>query len=174
MSLLVGIIIMIIALVVYYLSYTKSRTVTKLKLEFGIPEGKITYTDLDKPNKPIFSNRLKLVGKPDYIVKRNEKYIPVELKSGSPDIPFKNHVLQLAAYCLILEDVKRTRVPFGVLAYGNHQHIIPFDKNLRKELKEVIDEIRSKISEKVVKRNHNFANRCMFCSFRDYCDVKLA
>ncbi len=39
-----------------------------------IQDGKITYSDLSKPGKPFFSKRYRIVGKPDYIVKKNKRY----------------------------------------------------------------------------------------------------
>ncbi|MGH2524206.1 MAG: CRISPR-associated protein Cas4, partial [Anaerolineales bacterium] len=51
----------------------------------GLPEGKIVYTDMGgwgRPERPLFSARLQLAGKPDYLVREREAYVPVEVKSG--------------------------------------------------------------------------------------------
>lgn len=54
----------------------------------------------------LVSQRYGIAGKPDQIIMEGGYYIPVELKSSSrPRKPYRGHVLQLAAYCLILEEV---------------------------------------------------------------------
>jgi len=74
------------------------------KKQYKIPKGKMTYSDLNVPAKPFFSKRHRITGKPDYVIIENNKYIPIELKSGSHLMPRKNHILQLATYCQLLED----------------------------------------------------------------------
>lgn len=138
-------------------------------------KGKIVYTDLDKPAKTIFSEKYRLAGKPDYIVKRKNNYIPIEVKKVESNSPFKNHILQLASYCLLLEDKFKKEVPFGVLVYSKGQQFkIPFDENLRRELSKIISNIKNSIRKKSVMRNHNFVNRCLFCSYRHVCNQKIS
>ncbi|MGD2177025.1 MAG: hypothetical protein PVG71_04305, partial [Anaerolineae bacterium] len=67
----------------------------------GLPEGRMIYTDTGgrrRPDRPLFSDRLLLTGKPDYLVDSGDDVIPVEVKSRrAPDQPYASHVLQLAA-----------------------------------------------------------------------------
>ena len=123
-------------------SLDKSKVV-KIRKKYGIPKGNITYTDLDKPAKPLFSAKHKLVGKPDYIVKRKEGHIPVEVKSSSVEIPYKSHIMQLAAYCLLVEDVYNAKVPYGIIVYGDRQFKIPYSNILKTRLIITIDEMRN-------------------------------
>ena len=81
-----------------------NRTVRKLKIKHKIQDGKIIYSDLNMPAKPLFSKRYRISGKPDYIIKKDGHQIPVEVKTGQYHEPKKNHVFQLAAYCQILEE----------------------------------------------------------------------
>lgn len=140
-----------------------------------IEEGEICYADLSVPAKPLFSRRYRLMGKPDYIVRRNKNFIPVEVKTvQSENTPYKGHILQLAAYCQILEDVKGCFVPFGILVYGGKQRYkIPFDPSLRFELEQTIHKMNQSRSGSNLRRNHDEAQRCRACSLREYCDEKI-
>ena len=131
------------------------------------------YSDLNIPAKPLFSRSYRVAGKPDYIVKENNHYIPIELKSGSYSSPQKNHMFQLAAYCQLLEDTYGTFVPYGMLVYNDSDYKIPFDPKLRFELESVIKTMRSSLKTGDVVLNHNDSNKCRFCSMRTYCDNKL-
>jgi len=44
-----------------------SRDVNTLKIKHKIQKGKITYSDLNTPAKPLFSKRYRISGKPDYM-----------------------------------------------------------------------------------------------------------
>ncbi len=126
------------------------------------------------PAKPLFSNYYKIVGKPDYIVKKNNQFIPVEVKTGVYNIPQKNHVLQLAAYCQLVEENYKNFVPFGVLVYNkSKQYKIPFDPKLRYELEYSIKNMRNILKTRSLSRNHNDQNRCKNCSMRSYCERKI-
>lgn len=147
--------------------------IRKKKHRQHIPKGKITYSDLNIPAKPLFSARYLLAGKPDYIVSQKNTYIPVERKSGSAPAPQHSHLLQVAAYCQILEDVYEVFVPYGILVYNNAQHTINFDPRLRFELQSVITSMRHALLQKTVTRNHHDLRRCRACSLKKYCTERL-
>lgn len=139
-----------------------------------IPKGRITYTDLNKPSEPLYSKRYRISGKPDYIVKIKDYIVPVELKSGSYSKPYKNHILQLAAYCQIIEDVYNVFVPYGILVYDEESYRIPFNPSLRFELVNVIDKMRQHLlSDTELELNHHDPNRCYNCSMLKYCTKRL-
>lgn len=147
----------------------------RARREYGIPDGGITYTDLNRPAEPLFSSRLGLAGKPDYIVKFEGQYIPVEAKSGVTEEPYRNHVLQLAAYCILLEETYNRTVPFGVLVYGDgRQFSIPFETNLRREIAGTLGKMRLQLVSGSIKRSHNTVAKCQFCSLRKHCTQKIA
>ena len=143
------------------------------KKKYRIPDGEITYSDLNIPAKALFSKRYRIAGKPDYIVKRNHHYIPIEVKSGSYSNPQRNHILQLATYCQLIEDNYRDFVPYGIIIYKNSDFKIPFDPKLRFELESVINKIRGSLKNEKIVLNHNDPGRCRFCSMRSYCTEKL-
>src|SRR5689334_13154433 len=73
--------------------------------------GELVYEDVDNEGETLYSSEYPLIGKPDYIAQHDDgRLIPVALKltvSGLTQ-PLSNHVLQVAAYCLILEDYSET------------------------------------------------------------------
>ncbi|MFH1100436.1 MAG: CRISPR-associated protein Cas4 [Methanobacteriota archaeon] len=150
-----------------------AKKVKQTKKTHHIPLGKITYTDLNIPAQPLFSKRYKLTGKPDYIVKKDNHYIPVERKSGSSSTPHRNHILQLAAYCQLLEDTYGGFVPYGILVYNNTQYPISFTPKLRFELESVITTMRTALQREIISLNHNDPWRCKACSMRTVCPNKL-
>jgi len=139
------------------------------KESFGIPDGRIIYSDLSVPAAPIFSKRSRLIGKPDYIVRKENHYIPVEVKSGGKLHPHQSQVLQLAAYCQILEDTSEVFVPEGILVYNNIPYTIPYDPKLRFELEALMKTMRTSLRNGVAQRNHQDSGRCRRCSMKRYC-----
>jgi hypothetical protein len=68
--------------------------------------------------QPLFARTYQLTGKPDYLVAEGSRLVPVEVKSGrAPEQPYPSHVLQLAAYCLLVEDCYDRRPSRGIIQY---------------------------------------------------------
>ena len=148
----------------------KESTDEIIQSRYNIPEAKIIYTDLDKPAKPLFSKRFKVSGKPDYIVKSKDKYIPIEIKSTAADKPYKSHILQLAAYCLLIEEKFNVAVEFGIIEYANgSQYRITYDVPLKFEVRKTLAAMRDYLKSGAVERNHESPARCRACSFREVC-----
>jgi len=123
----------------------------------------------------LYSKRYRISGKPDYIVKKEGVYFPVEIKTGNHLELKKNHIFQLATYCQILEDNYKIFIPYGVIVYCDTslQFKVPFNPKLRYELEYIISEMRENLKTGKIKRNHNFSQRCINCSMRNYCDKKI-
>ena len=147
----------------------------RLKIDNKIQEGEITYSDLNTPEKPLFSKRYRISGKPDYIVYKNDSYFPVEIKTGYHFTPKKNHIFQLATYCQILEDYYNIFIPHGFLIYSDtsKKFKIPFDPKTRFELESTIRKMRNSLKTGKIIRDHNDSQRCKNCSMREYCDKKI-
>jgi CRISPR-associated protein Cas4 len=144
--------------------------VQKEKESLGIPDGIIFYSDLNTPVSPLFSKHSRLIGKPDYVVRKENYCIPVEVKSGGGLHPHKSQVLQLAAYCQILEDISGVFVPEGILVYNNVKYTISFDPKLRFELESMTKTMRASLRNGIVQRNHQALARCRYCSMKRYCN----
>lgn len=153
-------------------SIFSSRRAKTIRADYRIQKGEITYSDLDKPAKALYSRRYNLTGKPDYIVKNEYGHIPVEVKNTNADYPYRSHLMQLASYCLLLEDSGK-KVPFGVIVYKNNQFRIKFDGALRSNLIELINKMRVEIKSGKVEINHNQPGRCIKCSLKKYCNQKM-
>jgi CRISPR-associated exonuclease Cas4 len=161
------------AIVLFASALLIRRSVQNKKKSYGIPDGFILYSDLNVPATALFSKRYRLTGKPDYIIKKENRCVPVEVKTGNGPYPHQSQKLQLAAYCQILEDTSGEFVPEGILVYNNVPYTIRFDPKLRFELESVMKTMRACIRSGVVKRNHQEPGRCRHCSMKQCCNDNI-
>ncbi|MBX3001061.1 MAG: Dna2/Cas4 domain-containing protein [Caldilineaceae bacterium] len=147
------------------------------RIASGIPSGEVIYSDTgdwQKLEKPLISRRYGLVGRPDYLVRTQEAgkaiTIPVEVKSRKrPIIPHASHVLQLMTYCLLVEDQWGARPPYGLLRYADATLCIPYSEELRQQVLEAADAIRSARRSAAIHRQHADPHRCRACGYRSAC-----
>jgi CRISPR-associated exonuclease Cas4 len=149
---------------------------TRARHKAGLPAGRVVYADTGDwrpPEAAFFSARYGLTGKPDYVVETRAGLIPVEVKSrAAPSQPYLSHVLQLAAYCLLVEDRDGQAPPYGLLKYADAVFEIEYTPALRSELLTLLDAIRD--SQKGnVSRSHEEPSRCAGCGYRPVCDQSL-
>lgn len=124
---------------------------------------------------PIYSARYGLVGKPDYLVETAKGIIPVEVKSSAtPEIPYLGHLLQLAAYCLLVEDSRGQTPPHGLLSYSDALYEVDFTPELRAELLDTLDDMRQARLEENVPRSHHQPGKCLACGFFAVCDEAMS
>lgn len=143
----------------------------------GLPAGDVVYSDTgmwQEVQEPLVSRRYGLVGRPDYLVQVTEKgrqmTVPVEVKSRRrPAQPLDSHVLQLGAYCLLVEDHYKTQPPYGLLHYADATLRIPFDDALRRAVLDTADAIRRARRAPDVARQHEDAARCAACGYAHAC-----
>lgn len=143
----------------------------------GLPTGEVVYTDTDRWEQvpePLMSRRYGLVGKPDYLVEvrngRQTTLVPVEVKSRRrPAVTPDAHILQLATYCLLVEDVHKVRPAYGLLHYADATLQIPYTDDLRRAVLEIADAIRSARKALDVHRDHNDPARCRGCGYAHGC-----
>lgn len=140
----------------------------------GLVQGELAYSDLDKPAETLRSARYELSGRPDYIVRQGDEYVPVELKTGrTPDSPHDSHLMQLGVYCLLVEENYGVRPSRGVLQYPERTFEVPFTDEFRDRVLET--SLRMKLSDMtgVVHRNHERPGKCRGCSRRELCPERL-
>ena len=150
----------------------------RLRQDTGLPTGRVIYTDTGTwyaNAKVFYDNEHRLMGKPDYLVERpGGVIIPVELKSGrAPEEPYEGHVLQLAAYCLLVEKNYGLRPAYGILQYADRAFAIDYTPDLEADLLDLVDEIREGMLYEELDRDHVDWNRCAQCSLNRYCDQRL-
>ena len=143
----------------------------------GLPTGEVVYTDTgawEQVPQPLLSRRYGLVGKPDYLVRvragQQVTLVPVEVKSRRrPHITPDSHILQLATYCLLVEDVHKARPAYGLLHYADATLQIPFTDDLRRAVLEIADNIRAARTAPNLHRDHQDAARCRGCGYAHGC-----
>jgi CRISPR-associated exonuclease Cas4 len=158
--------------VVLYWSLSEQRKAEIKRKEMHL-SGNVLYVGNDEA--PIYrSERYGLSGKPDYVLQEGEELVPVEMKSGrTPKGPLFSHIVQVAAYCLLLEDYTGKRVTRGVLKYTEAEYDVDFDENLRQLVLTKIDEMHHTLEEGEAHRNHNRPGKCQSCSRREGCPERL-
>ena len=149
----------------------------RIRRSLGLPSGQVVYADSarwGKPEKPLYDPECRLAGKPDYLYRRRGEIIPVEVKSGwAPPVPFDSHVVQLAAYCLLVERSMGTRPPYGLLRYRNRTFRLPYTDEMRERVLGLVSEVRRAKLLEAVDRSHEHKARCARCGFRTVCDQRL-
>jgi CRISPR-associated exonuclease Cas4 len=143
----------------------------------GLPQGRVVYTDTggwDRLDRPLYSQEFLLTGKPDYLVADGADVIPVEVKSSyAPTQPYPSHVLQLAAYCLLVEECYRRRPPYGIIKYADRAFELDYTPELEDELLATLDDMRDDLEERDASRDHDELHRCQACGYHQHCDQRL-
>lgn len=154
------------------------RRARRLQRQTGLPQGRVVYADTGAWNrceKPLFSRRYLLTGRPDYLVDDRGVTIPVEVKSTlAPPSPYRSHVLQLAAYCLLVEETVGWPPPYGIIKYRDQTYAIEYTAQLRDELLSILAEMRQDLVADHVGPSHANPNRCRSCGYRKECEERLA
>ena len=137
-------------------------------------KGKIEYIDVDE-SKVFKSEEHGISGRPDYVVKIGDEVIPVEAKKGrTPQGPLFSHIIQVATYCLLLEETTGTAPPYGLIKYPDHEFQIDYNEDVKKMLLDKVREMRGALVSGDVHRNHNRPGKCRSCSRRSVCPERLA
>ncbi len=150
----------------------------RLRRASGLPRGRVTYSDTgawQRNEQPLFSARHRLAGKPDYLVREGNAIVPVEVKSGhAPREPREGHVLQLAAYCLLVEENLGARPQYGIIQYADRQFAVDYTPELEAALFDALEGMRhDALAAAGPPRSHASAARCASCGVRDACDQRL-
>ena len=148
----------------------------KLRHESGLPSGLVTHSDMavERRSRPLISHKYGLTGTPDYIVATPDGPVPVEVKpSRTESEPRESHLLQVLAYCLLLEEQEGKRPPYGLLRYSTETFKVDYNGQTRQHLISVIEEMREAATEIEVHRSHDMPTRCRMCGYRSVCDEAL-
>jgi len=170
--------VLFVALILLAIGLILLAASSRLGRKTGMPRGEVSYADASgQAREPFISKRLLMAGKPDYLMKdRNGDLIPVEVKSSNAPRtgrPYESHLMQLAAYFLLLEDVLQRPVPYGLIRYRNRTLRVANTDELRARLMDVIAQMRRLMTRDVARRNHNRPQRCSRCSVAHACDERL-
>lgn len=147
-----------------------------LRQRSGLPWRRVVYQDTQRRelSRPLFSQRHHLTGQPDYVLQAGVALIPVEVKPTRHDpTPRHGDMLQVAAYCLLIEEWSGTSPPYGLLRYADTTFEIPWNDELYAELLETLEAMRDDLATDDVPRSHAQASRCGACGFADRCTDRL-
>jgi len=166
--------LVVLALVLFVLA-ARSRRKT------GIPAGEVFYQDLPgQPffGKPLRSDALGVSGKPDCLVRAAVGTVPVELKNSSRPPArggvYANHMIQALAYCALVEDQMKVRVPYALVIYAGQQvRKVEFTEERHQWLLQTIREVEHARARMTANRNHYHCGRCSGCGVRSQCDQAL-
>lgn len=118
----------------------------------------------------LVSERLKLTGRPDRIVRQGEYLIPEEWKPSARRI-YQGHRLQVIAYCLLVEEKFGVRPPFGVVVIAGGKRVeVENSEELRAEVLRIAEKIREhrrEISREIPVRQPEA--KCRGCGQRGNC-----
>lgn len=157
-------------LILLWLSRKKRRAA-------GLPAGRIIYSDTSPwapVEKPLFDADLGLAGKPDYLVEKEGKFIPVEVKSSRVTSgPYDGHIFQLAAYCRLVETTFGKRPPYGILHYPNRTFAVDYTPQLEIALLDLLAAMRVCERQREIHRSHASPALCQRCGYRTICSEAL-
>jgi CRISPR-associated exonuclease Cas4 len=141
------------------------------ELSAGRRHGRLQSVDARGAGERLVSERYRLVGRPDEIRRRPDgRPVPVEWKSRAAPMgrPPRSHVLQVAAYCLLLEQVTGFAPPYGILRYRDGVEVeVPWDAEAREEVLRV----RRAIARPYDGRALPAPAKCAGCRWRPGCDA---
>jgi len=145
----------------------------------GLPAGRVIYADTSRwqrAERPLFSRQYQLAGKPDYLVREGRAIIPAEVKSSRAPTegPRQGHVLQLAAYCLLVEEIEGVRPAYGIIKYADAAFRVDNTPELGRLLLKTLESMRRDLARGQANRNHTDPARCRRCGVRAVCDERLA
>jgi len=174
-----------------------ARAASRAAARAGLPAGALLYSDTGRPvgrvagtevgrdgkkqERPLVSETLELVGRPDYLIEAEGGVVPVEVKSTACPAggrPYDSHLAQLAAYCLLVEDVLGASVPYGLVKYRDREVRVEYTEELREYGLSLLEGMRrdaeASAAGEEVHRSHDDPRRCAGCSMRDVCTESLA
>ncbi|MCI4373221.1 MAG: PD-(D/E)XK nuclease family protein [Thermoplasmata archaeon] len=120
------------------------------------------------------SERYRISGRPDELRRLADgRLVPIEFKSRvSPrnGVP-RSHRIQVAAYCLLVEETTGRSPPYGVVRYGDGGEArIPWNAAAREELLD----LRREVDRRYDGRATPSVARCTHCPWRESCDARAA
>ena len=150
----------------------------RLRRATGIPWARIAAADTGgwrQIEQPLISRRFGLVGKPDYLLETRAGIVPVEVKpSRRASAPYEADLMQLAAYCLLVEETTGRAPRDGLLRYASATFRVPYTGAVRGTLLALLEDMRADRAAEDVPRSHGQAARCRGCGFNAICDDRLA
>ena len=169
---------LIISLLLIFLASGMLLLSRRWQKQSGLPDGSVIYSDGGtwfQNSEVLTDSALRLAGKPDYLVEQEDgRLVPVEIKSGrAPQIPWPGHVLQLMAYCRLVESAYGIRPTHGILQYKDRAFSVDYTATLEQDLLDTLLEMHEDQYAPDVNRDHHDPRRCSSCGYRERCEHAL-
>jgi CRISPR-associated exonuclease Cas4 len=164
----IGLVSMLVATVLLYVLLT--RWCRREQAAVGLDHETVhSSDDSTAPIPTLRSWRYGLVGRPDQLVRVGRALVPVEQKPTARRLQ-PSHVLQVAAQCLLVQEVYGIRPPFGlvVLAEGVRQRV-EFSPELERHLLETMAQMRAFLHAGAAPEPRWTSGKCRNCGFRTTC-----
>lgn len=143
----------------------------------GLPSGEIIYSDTrqwEPLETPLYDPSLGLAGRPDYLVRSDDQIVPVEIKSSHvAEAPYEGHIMQVAAYCRLIDYEYGIRPAHGLIHYPDKTFSIEYSLDLEQNLSDLLHEVRRQTNQTIPDRSHQSINRCRNCGYRKICEQTL-
>jgi CRISPR-associated exonuclease Cas4 len=164
------------ASVFLYRSMRSAEEAFETRAKYSMTEGQLVYIDSEREKPKLFvAKRYGLSGRPDAVLLEGDQHIPVEVKTGrTPRGPLFSHILQIAAYCLLMEEEYGKPPSYGVIRYDDASHDIEYNEDLKRLVLTNVGEMRRAVAQGEAHRNHNRPGKCVHCSRRSVCPERLA
>lgn len=172
-----GLLLIALALLILLINERRLRRARLLEERhkaLGLPPGELVYEDADGQGEPLTSNAYPLAGKPDYVVQTPDgRPVPIELKLNVKDVsaPYSNHMVQIAAYCLILEDYFEQAPTHGILRYADREFVVEYTPTLRKKVIRLLNEMARYNEKQPPPLTKQRVAKCRVCTFKQICPV---
>lgn len=132
--------------------------------------GRLVAVDAGAP-ATLRSDRYRLSGRPDALRQLDDgRVVPVEVKSRTtpPRGPPPSHVVQVRAYCLLVEETTGAAPPYGVLRYSDGEYRVRWDAAARAELLA----LRAELGRTYDGRATPTRAKCARCPWVGVCDAR--
>ena len=116
-------------------------------------------------------------GVPDYILEdKDRRLLPVEVKPTRRSTRlYDSDRVQLGAYLMALRSMAGERAAsFGYVRYASGTFQVDLTSDLEREVRRIVDAIRSGRHLALMRRDHSSAARCAACAVRVHCNQSLA
>jgi CRISPR-associated exonuclease Cas4 len=132
--------------------------------------GSLVAIDAGRP-AVLRSRRYRIQGRPDALRQLSDgRWVPVEVKSrwSPPNGPSWSHLVQVWAYCLLVEEETGRSPPFAVLRYADREFRVPWHTEARHELLR----LKAELLRPYDGRATPSPSRCARCPWFSACDVR--
>jgi CRISPR/Cas system-associated exonuclease Cas4 (RecB family) len=163
-----GIGLLLFSVACFLLLFNERRTQRERLIEerhraLGLPLG-----------EPITSDIYPLTGKPSYVVRlTNNLLLPIDIKPIAQNTmnPAPHHVLQLATYCLILEEYAEQPPTHGILRYLDREFTVEYTPALRKKVIRLLKEMDLCSADQPPALQKQKAAKCRACIYQPICPI---